>query len=256
MASNTKNLHPWFEVCHSRPQSKYQVFIFPSAGAPGQYYREWDKDFPEYEFSIVIYPGRASRFGEKCLTTMKEYLQQLTNGLLPFINKPCIFIGHSLGSAISYELARQMIETKNKGNFLKLLIEMGRGPPHLKDPDIPYDEMTDQQVIDHLKQMADAATRPIYDYPDYMKMILPMLRADSKVADGLSEEVPLDIPIIVYGGEKEENVDEAFLTRWKELTNKKDLFRVQMFPGHHHFQAECQTEVLTHLKQDLKRILN
>ncbi|CAF4247762.1 unnamed protein product, partial [Adineta steineri] len=65
MAANQANSHPWFEVCHPRPAAKYQVFIFPSAGQAGHYYREWDKNFPEYEFSIVIYPGRGSRFGDK-----------------------------------------------------------------------------------------------------------------------------------------------------------------------------------------------
>ncbi len=60
----------------------------------GPYYREWDKNFPEYEFSIVIYPGRGSRFGDKLITDIKEYVNQLDKELLPFINKPCIFIGH------------------------------------------------------------------------------------------------------------------------------------------------------------------
>ncbi len=38
----------------------------------------------------------------------------------------------SLGSAISFALAKHMIETNNKKSFLRFLVEMGRGPPHLK----------------------------------------------------------------------------------------------------------------------------
>jgi surfactin synthase thioesterase subunit len=57
-------------------------------------YRDWDENFPEYEFSLIIYPGRAARFGEKLLSTIKEYVTQLQIHLLPNITKPCIFIGH------------------------------------------------------------------------------------------------------------------------------------------------------------------
>jgi len=32
MASSLNEEHPWFEICHSRPTAKYQVFIFPAAG--------------------------------------------------------------------------------------------------------------------------------------------------------------------------------------------------------------------------------
>jgi surfactin synthase thioesterase subunit len=60
----------------------------------GPHYKDWDKNFPEYEFSLVIYPGRASRLGENFLTTIEEYLIQLEKELLPYITKPCIFIGH------------------------------------------------------------------------------------------------------------------------------------------------------------------
>jgi surfactin synthase thioesterase subunit len=66
----------------------------------------------------------------------------------------------------------------------------------------------------------------------------------------------LDIPIIVYGGEKEANVDETFLNRWKELSLKEDLFVVRMFPGNHNFQVECQTQVLEALKKDFNNLIN
>jgi surfactin synthase thioesterase subunit len=56
--------------------------------------RKWDKDFPEYEFAIIIYPGRSTRFNDELITTMDEYITQLDKGFLPYITKPCFFIGH------------------------------------------------------------------------------------------------------------------------------------------------------------------
>ncbi|CAF1236680.1 unnamed protein product [Rotaria sordida] len=93
MANSVDKQHPWFEICHPYPTAKYQVFIFPAAGPTGSYYREWDRDFPEHEFSIIIYPGRSIRFNDKLITDLKEYIKQLDEGLLPYINKACFFIG-------------------------------------------------------------------------------------------------------------------------------------------------------------------
>ncbi|CAF3805900.1 unnamed protein product [Rotaria magnacalcarata] len=214
MASNSKNSHPWFEICQSRPTAKYQVFIFPSAGTPGQYYREWGKDFPEYEFSLIIYPGRLTRMSENLLTTIKEYHMEMTKGLI------------HIGTAINFALAKHMIDTNNKGNLIKLLIEMGRGLPHLKDPDLSFSQMTDEEIVQDLKKMA--------------------------VGDDLLSATPVNVPIIVYGGEKEESVKEPFLNRWKELTTTNALFRVRIFNGHHNFQSECQNEVLESVQQDFK----
>jgi len=49
--------------------------------------------------------------------------------------------------------------------------------------------MTDAEIVKNLKEMADPSTREIYDYPDYMQMILPMLKADSGVGEQLLEQI-------------------------------------------------------------------
>ncbi len=87
----------------------------------------------------------------------------------------------------------------------------------------------------------------------------------------------MNIPIIVYGGEKEENFNESllnryecidemkvhdfqlffiFVCRWKELTTAQDLFRIRIFPGHHNFQVECGPQVISCLKEDFNNIIN
>ncbi|CAF0946780.1 unnamed protein product [Adineta steineri] len=260
MASNSTKPHPWFEICHSRPSAKYQVFIFPGAGVPGFYYNNWDKDFPEYEFSLVIYPGRAKRLGEKCLTTIEEYLTQLDQELLPYVTKPCIFIGHSIGTMISFAFARHIIETTNKGDLIKLILAMGRGAPHAADivleGDQSYVEQTDEELVQDLKRSADPNTVEIYDYQPFVDMVLPMYRADAKIGNVSVSSTPINTPIIVYEGEKDEGLNVESLNRWLELTTNKDLFRVRLFPGHHNFQSECQNQVLQCMKEDFNNVLN
>ncbi|CAF1517279.1 unnamed protein product [Adineta steineri] len=257
MASSSTKTHPWFEICHSRPSAKYQVFIFPGAGVPGSYYNDWDRTFPEYEFSLVIYPGRAKRSSENYLSTMKEYLGQLYRELLPYIKKPCIFIGHSIGARICFAFARFMIETRSyQADLIKLIIVMAQGPPHLQDVDPSTTNMTDEELVQEFKRTADPSTKDIYDYKPFIEMLIPLYRADSKIGAEVIPSTPIDVPIIAYGGEKEEFITEPFLNKWTELTKKKDLFRIRMFPGHHSFQSECQTQVLQCLKEDFNTFLN
>jgi hypothetical protein len=37
-----------------------------------------------------------------------------------------------MGTLISFALAKHMIDTNNKGNLIQLMVQMGRGPPHLQ----------------------------------------------------------------------------------------------------------------------------
>ncbi|CAF4956391.1 unnamed protein product [Rotaria sp. Silwood1] len=119
-----------------------------------------------------------------------------------------------------------------------------------------YIDMTDAEIIEEFKTMADPITRYIYDEPSYMKMLLPMLRADSQVGKEVLPETPLMISIIVYVGEKEVSANEDYLSKWKELTTLKSLLRVRMFSGHHNFQAECGPQILSCLKQDFNNIIS
>ncbi|CAF2087670.1 unnamed protein product [Rotaria magnacalcarata] len=122
----------------------------------------------------------------------------------------------SIGTAINFALAKHMIDTNNKGNLIKLLIEMGRGLPHLKDPDLSFSQMTDEEIVQDLKKMADPKTREVYEFPPFVQMLIPI---------------------------------------WKELTTTNALFRGRIFNGHHNFQSECQNEVLESVQQDFKYLI-
>ncbi|CAF0864883.1 unnamed protein product [Adineta steineri] len=255
MANSSNNDNRWFQILHPRPLAKYQVFIFPGAGSPGPYYKDWGENFPDYEFALLIYPGRGTRLAEKCITSVPDYITHMKRELLPSITKPCIFIGHSGGTMSSFALARNMIETGTKADLIKLLIAMARVPPHLEDPENFYIK-TDKELIDILKQSADPKAKDLFNFKPFVDMQLSILRADAKAGNAILPSTPINIPIIVYGGDKEEKRTEEVLNRWSELTTKKELFRVRMFPGHHYFFSECQNQVLEALKEDFDSILN
>lgn len=109
-----------------------------------------------------------------------------------------------------------MIDTGNKGNLIQLMIQMGRGPIDLEGQTFSIDlfpiysneyleteksfvDMTDAEIVEDMKRLAgntndverrisstelvhlDPATAYIYDIPDYVEMLIPILRADGQV---------------------------------------------------------------------------
>ncbi|CAF4761992.1 unnamed protein product [Rotaria sp. Silwood1] len=151
MSNNLNKSDVCFELLNRRPTSKYQIFIFSEAGSPGSFYREWTKHLDKYDLFLIIYPGRLKRTSEKFFTTIKEYIIEFNQRLIPFINKLLIFTG----------------------------LEVGRGPPHLPDPDKSFADMNDAEIVESLKKMADPKTREVYDYPEFVEMLIPMLKADA-----------------------------------------------------------------------------
>ncbi|CAF3692332.1 unnamed protein product [Rotaria sp. Silwood1] len=140
MSNNLNKSDVCFELLNRRPTSKYQIFIFSEAGSPGSFYREWTKHLDKYDLFLIIYPGRLKRTSEKFFTTIKEYIIEFNQRLIPFINKLLIFTGH---------------------------------------PDKSFADMNDAEIVESLKKMADPKTREVYDYPEFVEMLIPMLKADA-----------------------------------------------------------------------------
>ncbi|CAF0822829.1 unnamed protein product [Adineta ricciae] len=123
------------------------------------------------------------------------------------------------------------------------------------DLDKSFIMMTDAELVENLKHISDPKSAEVFDYKPFVDMMIPILRADAKIGDVLIPSNPINIPIIVYSGEKEEDLSEEFLNRWIELTTVKDLFRVRIFPGHHNFHSEHSDQVLHCLKEDFNQII-
>ena len=70
---------------------------------------KWPPELPEnVEVCPVQLPGRGMRLNEPPFTKLETLIESLVPALRPFLDKPFAFLGHSMGSLISFELARAL----------------------------------------------------------------------------------------------------------------------------------------------------
>src|SRR4051812_16202346 len=92
-----------------RRQARLRLFCFPYAGGGTSIFRTWSRYLPP---SIEIYPvqlpGRESRLMEEPFHHMADLVEYLGQTLLPQLDGPYAFFGHSMGALIGFELARYL----------------------------------------------------------------------------------------------------------------------------------------------------
>ena len=90
------NTNPWI-VCH-KPliQPSLRLFCFPYAGAGTSIFRTWRERLPsDIEICAIQLPGREKRIREPLIKDLSSLLDKLVPALLPYLDRPFAFFGHS-----------------------------------------------------------------------------------------------------------------------------------------------------------------
>ena len=99
---------PWLTAPHRRPDAKTRLFCFPPAGGGGSMFYQWPEGLPaSVEVWSVLLPGRERRISEPAFLRMEPLVDELFPVLLPFLDRPFAFFGHSLGAWVSFEITRR-----------------------------------------------------------------------------------------------------------------------------------------------------
>src|SRR5215813_12008920 len=131
---------PWFLCPRPNKEARLRLFCFPYAGGGDQIYRDWVDQLPRVaETFLVQLPGRGRRLMEKPFTNLIDLSTSLAEAIAPYLDKPFVFFGHSMGSMISFELARQ-------------LRQRGLEPVHLFASGCHAPQIPDTTVLHNLPQ--------------------------------------------------------------------------------------------------------
>jgi medium-chain acyl-[acyl-carrier-protein] hydrolase len=243
----------WIVYPQPNPQASIRLFCFPYAGAGASIFRAWATQLPpEIEVCAIQLPGRETRIREPLFTQLAPLLQSLIPTLLPHLNRPFAFFGHSLGSVICFEVARHLHKIKHTSPLH--LFFSARQAPGKPDLHPPIHQLPDTQFLDELRRF-NGTPESVLQNVEFMRFFLPILRADLAIAETYTYEPqpPLDCPISVFGGLEDKVTSPDFFDTWQEQTNGS--FRVQMFPGDHFFLRSQQQKVLHAILCDLEHTL-
>lgn len=237
----------------SAEDASLRLFCFPYAGGAALIYRNWQKQLPpSIEVCPVQLPGRGHRLHEPLFTDIRPLVEAAAEGLVPYMDRPFAFFGHSMGALIAFELAR-LLRRESSLSPLQLFVS-GRSAPQLPITDEPLHNLPEAEFRDGLRRL-NGTPHEVLEHEELMEVMSPMLRGDFSVCEtyAYSQEAPLDCPITAFGGLADLEVPRERVEAWSEQTNSAFLLR--MFPGDHFFINTTQPSLLMALARELLQLV-
>lgn len=239
----------WIAFRKPRPRARLRLFCFPYAGGSATIFRTWQDGLPtDVEVCPVQLPGRGTRLTESPLKHLPYALAALTHALLPLLDQPFAFFGHSLGALISFELARQL--RRQHGVHPIRLIVSGAGAPQVPHGKRHIHTLPDEEFLAKLRGL-NGTPEEVLRHHELMQIMLPFLRADFALYETYSyaAEPALNCAITAFGGLQDQEVHYGDLVGWREQT--RGSFSIRMFPGDHFFLNSSRSLLLLALSQEL-----
>ena len=221
----------WFPQCSSR------LICFPFAGAGTLWCRGWNA-------CPVLLPGREARAGEAPVDQMRALVQALEEAIVPLLDQPYVFFGHSMGAGIAFELTHALARLGRR--LPGALIVSSAKAPSLRSA-LP--EPTDAELLGQLEKLGGAPAAAAAD-PEWMKLVFPALRADARLYRSYlpAAREPLPVPIYAYCGDSDSNLRPAEMEPWAKETSAE--FRMRLFAGGHFYFHAGATALLSSISED------
>ncbi|ELR97044.1 thioesterase II family protein [Gloeocapsa sp. PCC 73106] len=239
----------WLTFPKTNPKAQLRLFCFPYAGGSGWVFRPWLNHLPEaIELCLIELPARGKRWNESPIVRLESLLEALKGAILPHLDLPFAFFGHSMGGLVSFELTR-LLATEHQISPVYLLVS-GCRAPQIRDRNPPIHHLPDTEFIQELCRL-NGTPQAVLEDTELMQLVLPALRSDFEILEtyNYSADTPLNCPIAVFGGLQDEKVPQEDLQAWKFQTNQ--TFYLEMFEGDHFFIDSVRSRLLTSITKIL-----
>ncbi|MFE1748554.1 thioesterase II family protein [Coleofasciculus sp. H7-2] len=248
----TRSNDAWIIFPKSKTQASLRLFCFPYAGGGANTFRAWHEHLPvSVEVCAIELPGRGKRIWEAPFTQALPLVQAIACALLPYLDKPFAFFGHSMGALVSFEVARLL--RREYGISPAHLFVSGRSAPQIPLKEPPIHALPEPAFIEELRRL-NGTPEAVLENVELMELLLPILRADFAVLETYvyATEPPLQCPIAAFGGLQDVKVSVERLEAWRQQTSAD--FSLQMLPGDHFFVQSAQPLLLQFLSRELDSI--
>lgn len=240
----------WLRSYPQKRQARLRLFCFPYAGGGGSAFRSvFDRVPDDLDVCPIQLPGREGRFAERPFSSLDPLIAALHEELLPYLDMPYAFFGHSMGALISFELARALRSSGQVPGPVHLLVS-GHRAPQLPDLRPPAHQLPEPQLLEALRDL-EGTPEEVLQHEELLQLLLPVLRADFAICETYTyvPQPPLACPISVFGGLRDPNVPYESILAWKQHTTK--TCQVHFFAGGHFFWQDDPTNLYATLWRDL-----
>ena len=234
----------WLRRYRDAPHARHRLICLPHAGGSATFYHPVARALgPDVDVLAVQYPGRQDRRGEPFTETVTELADQVVAALATVPGLPLTFFGHSMGALVAFEVARRL-ETPVTGLFVS-----GRGAPsNTYSEDVHL--LPDAGLLAELRKL-DGTDARMFDDPDVVDMIMPVLRNDYRAVETYSYTPgpPLSCPVHAMVGDRDPKAGQAEAKGWAEHTTGE--FTITEYAGGHFYLTNHLPAILAEITAHL-----
>lgn len=247
-----KSLNKWLLFPRPNPAATLRLFCFHYAGGSAQAFHDWPGRLsPSVEMGAIQLPGRGHRLSEPHIRRLAPLSRVVAQELLPYLDKPFVFFGHSLGALLCFETARSL-RRENRRQPTHLFVSATEAP-HRRSPGGPLSGLPKSALIKKLHEFNGTPVE-VLQHDELLDLMLPTIRADFELCETYEyhPEPPLECSMTIYGGLEDREVEADRLAAWSEMT--VGACEVRMFPGGHFYLNSLQATFLQTFTGDLLRL--
>jgi medium-chain acyl-[acyl-carrier-protein] hydrolase len=233
-----------------RLNAMVNLFCFSHAGGTASAFRLWPAALPSWlEVWAVQLPGRGSLWRESAICTIPALVDALIPVLLPRLERPFAFFGHSMGAVLASEIASTL--TKRESIAPCHLFVSSRRPPHIWDSGSNMHTLPDDEFVNEINHRYGGIAGEVLEATDLLALLVPVLRADMAALETFrpSKSAALPYPISAFGGAQDPQVPRNHLEAWRDQTS--GAFRVRVFPGGHFYLNQQRDALLRDISATL-----
>lgn len=212
-------------ICFSHARSQRRLVCFPGAGGIAATFRRWAYLFDDLELWAIEYPGHGSRRREASADTFARLVEDSTEAVMPLLSEETVFLGHSLGAMVAFEVARSI----QQASPLQGLVVVACDAPHLA---VPPKLISPETILVYFER---AGLQPnaldIRQRWSWWQSVL-RVRSTYRYVQGQA----LTCPIVAFAGREDEEIRLDDLLGWQEHTTQE--FSAYHIPGEHFLLRE------------------
>jgi len=205
------------------------LYCLPHAGgSPVPFARRLASVLTAVRLVPLDLPGHGGRRHEPLVTELEPLVADLVRVIDADGEGPYALFGHSLGALLAYELAHRLRRPP------VALLVAGRNGPGEPLAHRPLHGLPDDAFVAGLRRFGGVPDG-LLDEPDLLRLYLPALRADLRIAETYDRPAysRLDVPVAAFAGRKDPLTDPAGVLAWERESSA--LFELALLPGGHFF---------------------
>lgn len=183
---------PWLMPLRRSPAPKLRLICFPYAGGSASIYRPWlPKLAADIDVLAIQMPGRESRFSDPLCDDPQVLLPTLKHALAPWLDRPTVLFGYSMGGLLAYALAREFQAGPEAANVCHLVIAACASPDTCLSFD--PDNLSRDEFLAYVQTLG-GTPQQVFEHPELLDLMLPMLQSDFRLVHRLRQSTGLVLP--------------------------------------------------------------